>query len=89
MLVTLLVRSEGLLTLHRDIITTLEKGGLALNDPHFAYDGFLPHATVQRSTRLNKGDEVEFTRLSVVDMFPGSNPYKRRVLKAFTVGADD
>ena len=64
--VVLLNRSSGLIKLHQDILTVLEKGGLKLNDPQFARDGFLPHATVQRHARLNKGDKVQFTALSIV-----------------------
>ena len=84
--VVLLNRSSSLIKLHQDILTILEKGGLKLNDPQFARDGFLPHATVQRHARLNKGDKVQFTALSIVDMFPNKDPRKRRVLKTITIG---
>lgn len=83
--VILLNRSESLVTLHFDVLAVLEGGGLALNDPQFARDGFLPHATVQKHARLNKGDEVKFTALSIVDMFPGEDAYKRKVLKTIKI----
>ena len=83
--VVLLNRSDSLVKLHQDVLTTLEKGGLNLNDPQFARDGFLPHATVQKHVRLNRGDRVQFTALSIVDMFPDENPYMRRVLKTIKV----
>ncbi|PID31997.1 hypothetical protein CR970_02840 [Candidatus Saccharibacteria bacterium] len=86
--VVLLQRSESLLRLHIDVLAGLEAGGLVLNDPQFARDGFLPHATVQRHARLRAGDVVRFGALSVVDMFPGGDPYKRVVLKTIDVGAD-
>ena len=84
--VVLLNRSDSLVELHQDVLTALEDGGLKLNDPQFARDGFLPHATVQKHARLNKGDRVQFTALSIVDMFPDEDPYKRKVLRTITVG---
>lgn len=85
--VVLLNRSNSLVELHQDVLTALEDGELKLNDPQFARDGFLPHATVQKHARLNKGDRVQFTALSIVDMFPDEDPYKRKVLRTITVGS--
>lgn len=85
--VALLNRSNSLVELHQDILTALEEGGLKLNDPQFARDGFLPHATVQKHARLDKGDKVRFTALSIVDMFPDKDPYKRKVLKTIAIGS--
>ena len=84
--VVLLNRSNSLVELHQDVLSTLEEGGLKLNDPQFARDGFLPHATVQKHARLNKGDRVQFTALSIIDMFPDEDPYKRKVLKTIQIG---
>lgn len=83
--VVLLNRSGSLVGLHLDIVALLEDGGLALNDSQFTRDGFLPHVTVQKHARLNKGDEVKFTALSIVDMFPDEDDYKRRVLKTIKI----
>ena len=85
--VALLNRSNSLVELHQDILTALEEGGLKLNDPQFARDGFLPHATVQKHARLDKGDKVRFTALSIVDIFPDKDPYKRKVLKTIAIGS--
>lgn len=85
--VVLLNRSESLVKLHQDVLVALEEGGLKLNDPQFARDGFLPHATVQKHARLHKGDKVQFTALSIVDMFPDEDPYKRKVLKTIAIGS--
>lgn len=84
--VVLLNRSDSLVNLHLDVLAMLEDGGLALNDPQFARDGFLPHTTVQKHARLNKGDEVKFTALSIVDMLPDEDAYKRKVLKTIKIG---
>lgn len=84
--VVLLRRTESLIKLHLDVLAILEGGGIALNDPQFSRDGFLPHATVQKHARLNKGDKVRFTALSIVDMFPDEDPYTRKVLKTIKIG---
>lgn len=86
--VTLLRRSENLMNLHLDVVKALKDGGLTLNDPQFAYDGFLPHVTVQKHARLSKGEKVRFTALSIVDMFPNEDAYTRKVLATIKIGSD-
>ena len=84
--VVLLQRTKSLVQLHLDILTVLEGGSIVLNDPQFARDGFLPHATIQKHAHLHKGDLVKVTSLSIVDMFPGADPYKRKVLETISMG---
>lgn len=84
--VVLLQKTDSLVKLHYDVIELLEGGGLKLNDPQFARNGFLPHSTVQKHARLNKGDKVNFNALALIDMFPDENPYERKVLKIIKVG---
>ncbi|HWZ65848.1 MAG TPA: 2'-5' RNA ligase family protein [Patescibacteria group bacterium] len=83
--VILLEKTDSLVKLHYDVTQLLEQGGLKLNNPEFAKQGFLPHSTVQQHARLNKGDNVAFSALSIIDMFPDEDPYKRRVLKTITI----
>jgi hypothetical protein len=78
--VMLLQKTESLTGLHEDVIALLEQGGLVLNDPQFAREGFLPHSTIQKHARLHKGDGVSFTALTIIDMFPENDPYLREVL---------
>lgn len=85
MRVALLKKTDDLVKLHQDVIKVLERGGWKPNDPQFAKEGFLPHSTVQKHTRLNKGDEVIFNALTIIDMFPGENPYQRRVIKTIKI----
>jgi 2'-5' RNA ligase len=79
--VTLLNITSKLNTLHYDIIKLLNTGGLRLNDPQYAINGFLPHVTVQDNTRINIGDKVILNSLSLIDMFPNQDPYKRKVIE--------
>lgn len=86
--VALLRKTDDLVKLHHDIIELLEQGGWKPNDPQFAKEGFLPHSTVQKHARLNKGEEVVFNALTIIDMFPGGDPYQRKVIKTITIGAN-
>lgn len=84
--VALLKKADDLVKLHYDVIELLEQGGLKPNDPQFAKEGFLPHSTVQSHARLNKGDEVIFNALSIIDFFPNEDPYQRTVLATIKIG---
>ena len=84
--VVLLDRTKSLAKLHYDVLALLERGGLKLNDPQFSHEGFLPHATVQKHARLNKGDVVTLSALTLIDMFPDKDPYQRKVLKTIKIG---
>ena len=79
--VALLRKTDELVKLHHDVINLLEQGGWKPNDPQFARDGFLPHSTVQKHARLNKGDKVTFNALTIIDMFPDEDPYMRQAIK--------
>lgn len=84
--VTILNMSEELVALHYAVVELLESAGLAFNDPQFAKEGFRAHATVQSHARLNSGDEVVFNSLAIIDMFPGGDPYRRKILQIMTLG---
>lgn len=84
--VTLLRKTDSLIELHYDVIDLLEQGDWKPNDPQFAKDGFLPHSTVQKHARLNNGDEITFTTLSIVDFFPDEDPYERKILATIKIG---
>lgn len=86
-IVTLLLPTPALLNIHTSLVDTLLGAGATLNDPHFAHTGFKPHATVQQHLRLNEGDQVQFTELFVIDMFPDGDPNKRKVLRSLLLGS--
>lgn len=83
--VILLKKTDDLVKLHYDVVALLQQGGLNLNDPQFAREGFLPHSTIQKHARLNKGDEVAYNALAIIDMFPDGDPYQRKVLKIIKI----
>lgn len=84
--VVLLKKTDSLIKLHYDVIALLEQGGWKPNDPQFAKEGFLPHSTVQSHARLDKGDEVLFNNLSIVDFLPDNDPYQRKLLATIKIG---
>lgn len=84
--VTLLEKTPSLLKLHNDVISLLEQGGFKPNNPQFIREGFLPHATVQKRSRLIEGDTVTFNAVTLIDMFPNKDPYQRKILKTIKVG---
>lgn len=85
--VALLRKTDDLVKLHYDVVACLTQGGWKPNDPQFAKEGFLPHSTVQSHARVNKGDEVTFNALTIIDMFPDEDPYQRKVIKTIMIGA--
>ncbi|HYH75139.1 MAG TPA: 2'-5' RNA ligase family protein [Candidatus Saccharimonadales bacterium] len=85
--VVLLQKTDSLAALHADLVAMLTAGGLQMNNPQFAGDGFVPHSTVQRHGRLHKGDEVSFAAITLIDMFPDQDPYQRKVIKTIAIGA--
>lgn len=84
--VVLLRKTDSLVKLHCDVIEFLEQGGWKPNDPQFAKEGFLPHSTVQPHGRLNEGDKVIFSALSIVNFFPGKDPTQRKILATIRIG---
>lgn len=79
--VTLLKNTGELALLHTDVLALLEEGGVKLNDPQYARSGFLAHSTDQKHARLQRAEKVTFDALTVIDMFPGADPYMRKVIK--------
>lgn len=84
--VVLLEKTESLVKLHNDVLDVLEKGDYKPNNPEFARVGFLPHSTVQKHARLTKGDAVKFNALSIIDMFPDEDAYRRKILATIPIG---
>jgi hypothetical protein len=78
--VTTLNMNSELVTFHNSVIKLLKKAGAMFNDPQYIEDGYRAHVTVQRHGRLHAGDLVTIDNLTIVDMFPGNDPYRRRVL---------
>jgi 2'-5' RNA ligase len=79
--VTLIENTPELQKLHEDIIGLLQDGGVVFNSPQYVGEGYIPHSTVQKHGRLKKGDVVKIGSLTIVDMFPHGDGYRRRLVK--------
>jgi 2'-5' RNA ligase len=78
--VTILDMSEELVSLHNNVVRLLKDAGAVFNDPQYTEEGFRAHATVQSHASVKKGESLIFNALAIIDMFPGEDPYRRKIL---------
>lgn len=83
--VVLFDKNGDLLELHRHLVDLLEVNGASFNTPEFTRDGYLPHCTIQTAGRLHSGDKVTINTIALIDMFPGSNWQRRKVIDLFAL----
>ena len=86
--VMLLKPSRELLSLHSDIINLLIEKGAVFNDIQYTKAGFIGHVTQQAHRTMQVDDTVQLSSIALIDMFPGKNPYKRRVIKLINFSKD-
>lgn len=82
--VTLLDLVPELASLHHRTVELLKANDAVFDEPQYLEEGFKPHATVQQNGRVNEGDLVAITAVSLVDMFPGGDIRGRKVMQTFT-----
>lgn len=83
--VVILEKSKELLRLHYELINILTDCGAVFNNPEFTKDGFIPHCTIQNAKKINIGDQLLLSTISLIDMFPNNDWSKRKVLRMFTI----
>lgn len=86
--VMLLEPSRELVSLHSDIIDLLTEKGAIFNDLQYTKDGFIGHVTQQAHGTMQIGDTVRLSSIALVDMFPNTNPYQRKVIKLINFSED-
>ncbi len=79
--VTLIDKTPRLAKLHADLVRALTPGDFAPNNPQFFGENFLPHSTIQKHSRLRKNDIIQFNTLTIIDMFPDENAFRRRIVR--------
>lgn len=82
-LVSRIVPSENLYTLHNSIVESLEATGVEFSNLNFIRDGYKPHITVQTNARKNAGDVVLVRHLSLVELEKDGTRHQRTVIKNF------
>jgi len=55
-------------------------------EPEYEGEEQVFHSAVQKHARLNSGDIVQIKSVSIVDMFPNSDGYRRKIFKTFNLG---
>lgn len=78
--VKLLERTVTLQNLHEQVVAVLASFNATFNNPEFAVEGFKPHYTVRDNSSLKAGNEVIFSALTLIDMFPNKDGFRRRVI---------
>jgi len=79
--VMLLHPSKELINLHYSIANFLLGNGAIFNDPQYTKSGYIGHVTKQKSQHFNVNESRELKTLALIDMFPGGDPYSRKVIK--------
>lgn len=83
----MLVRpTPELSTLHETIADFITQHDGIFNQPAYLYDQFRPHVTRIGENPVS-GTEVNFHKLSLIDMFPGGDHTRRRVIAEFPLGS--
>jgi 2'-5' RNA ligase len=83
--VTLIEKSDELVSFHYQLVDLLEANGVVFNTPEFTKEGFLPHSTIQDKVRLNIGEQITIKTVSLIDMFPGGDWQQRKVTATFNL----
>lgn len=84
--VKLLDKSTEIQKLHENILDILARYNVRYNSPEYTGAGFILHSAVQRSSELHDGDTVVFDSLTLIDMFPNKDAYRRKVLGTVRIG---
>lgn len=79
LIVTTLEDSQQFSALYAGVQDRLLNKGAVFNEPQYLHDGFTPHVTQQREGKLSVGESAQISRVSLVDMFPGGDGYRRRI----------
>jgi 2'-5' RNA ligase len=82
-LVSLLDLTSELYELHNEVLDLLEFYGAVFDDPNYSRSGYRPHVTVQKTGRVNMGDDITINSLTLVDMYPEQNIKKRKILETY------
>ncbi|HVS78883.1 MAG TPA: 2'-5' RNA ligase family protein [Candidatus Saccharimonadales bacterium] len=85
--VTLVDTSMELIELHKKLVGLLKKCGAEFYNPHYILGGYKPHITIQKSGRAKPGEVITINSLSLVDMAPGNNETKRKIIATMSFGA--
>lgn len=85
--VTRLELTDELAELHNKAVALIRQNGGIFDEPQYLEAGYKPHVTVQADGRINEGEHIALSEVSLVDMFPGQNIRGRKIMQTFTYGS--
>jgi len=86
--VSLIRPDEAIVAMHRDLKGITAALGAVYDEPAYMDDGYRPHATTQAAARLTDKQVVTLDDFTLVDMYPGEDITRRRIIQTFRLGGN-
>lgn len=74
-------KDPELMHLYGSIHAWLVDHGATYNAPEYQGNGYLPHATVQKTAHLQPNEQRSITSISLIDLYPNQDGYQRKIFK--------
>jgi len=84
-----IIMSQNLMNLYNTIHNGLLSLGAVFNEPQYEGEGYLAHATDQKSAVLKPQEHVVIDSIALVDLFPNNDGYQRKIFKTITLSSAD
>lgn len=78
-------KSVSVLQLHDSIIDFLDSHKAVFNNPEWNRDGYIPHSSIQKHAQVTENETIQIDNVALVDMFPESDGYMRKIIKVFNL----
>lgn len=84
--VSLIQPKAKIMAIHNQLAAIATQLGAVYDEPAYMGEGFIPHATIQAESRLAEGQTAELSHFTLVDMFPGDDIYRRKIIETYQFG---
>jgi 2'-5' RNA ligase len=84
--VSLIQPNQNIQRMHETLSAIASRLGAVFDEPAFMGEGYRPHATIQVNSRLLDKQLVTLNDFTLVDMFPGNNINRRRLIETYKLG---
>lgn len=81
--VSLIRLNRNIIRMHHKLHALTAKLGAVYDEPAFMGNGYRPHATIQYNARLSDGQKITLGDFTLVDMWPGKDITRRKVIRTF------
>lgn len=76
-----IMQTPELMSFYTKIHDWLIKAGAVYNEPQYQGTGYLAHSTFQKSGSLREGETRLIKSISIIDLFPNGDGYRRKIYK--------